>query len=129
MPTSSSAGEPNPGGEPDPRDRRTAARAAARAVEGEEAMTQTLTPVTATKLAGETLPSSPSFLTYTLREPLGVVGAIIPWNFPMNMVGWKAAPALAAGNTVILKPAELTPLTAIRIGELALEAGLPPGVL
>ena len=82
----------------------------------------------ATKLAGDTLPSSPSFFTYTLREPLGVVGAIIPWNFPMIMVGWKAAPALAAGNTVVLKPAELTPLTAIRIGELALEAGIPPGV-
>ena len=73
---------------------------------------------------------SPAFLTYTLREPVGVVGAIIPWNFPMIMVGWKAAPALAAGNTVVVKPAELeTPLTAIRIGELALEAGLPPGVL
>ena len=83
----------------------------------------------ATKLHGETLPVSPSFLTYTLREPLGVVGAIIPWNFPMIMVGWKAAPALAAGNTIVIKPAELTPLTAIRIGELALEAGLPPGVL
>src|SRR5207244_2277602 len=65
----------------------------------------------------------------TLREPIGVVGAIIPWNFPMIMVGWKAAPALAAGNTVVLKPAELTPLTAIRIGELALEAGIPKGVL
>ncbi|HET7225561.1 MAG TPA: aldehyde dehydrogenase family protein [Candidatus Eisenbacteria bacterium] len=83
----------------------------------------------ATKLAGETLPVHPSYFTYTLREPLGVVGAIIPWNFPMIMVGWKAAPALAAGNTVIVKPAELTPLTAVRIGELALEAGLPPGVL
>src|SRR5262245_56353584 len=82
----------------------------------------------ATKLAGETLPVNPAFFTYTLREPLGVIGAIIPWNFPMIMVGWKAAPALAAGNTVILKPAELTPLTAIRIGELALEAGIPPGV-
>jgi acyl-CoA reductase-like NAD-dependent aldehyde dehydrogenase len=82
----------------------------------------------ATKLAGDTLPVNPAFLTYTLREPVGVVGAIIPWNFPMIMVGWKAAPALAAGNTVVLKPAELTPLTAIRIGELALEAGLPPGV-
>jgi acyl-CoA reductase-like NAD-dependent aldehyde dehydrogenase len=82
----------------------------------------------ATKLAGETLPVSPAFFTYTLREPLGVVGAIIPWNFPMIMVGWKAAPALAAGNCVVLKPAELTPLTAIRIAELALEAGLPPGV-
>ncbi len=83
----------------------------------------------ATKLAGETLPVSPSFFTYTLREPLGVIGAIIPWNFPMIMVGWKVAPALAAGNCVVLKPAELTPLTAIRIGELALEAGVPPGVL
>ena len=81
------------------------------------------------KLAGETLPVSPSFFTFTLREPLGVVGAIIPWNFPMIMVGWKAAPVLAAGNCVVLKPAEITPLTAIRIGELALEAGLPPGVL
>ncbi|NOT35269.1 MAG: aldehyde dehydrogenase family protein [Candidatus Eisenbacteria bacterium] len=83
----------------------------------------------ATKLSGETLPVNPAFFTYTLREPLGVVGAIIPWNFPMIMVGWKAAPALAAGNTVVIKPAELTPLSAIRIGELALEAGLPPGVL
>jgi acyl-CoA reductase-like NAD-dependent aldehyde dehydrogenase len=83
----------------------------------------------ATKLSGETLPVNPAFFTYTLREPLGVVGAIIPWNFPMIMVGWKCAPALATGNTVVLKPAELTPLTAIRIGELALEAGLPPGVL
>jgi aldehyde dehydrogenase (NAD+) len=83
----------------------------------------------ATKLAGETLPVSPAYFTYTLREPVGVVGAIIPWNFPMIMVGWKAAPALAAGNCVVIKPAELTPLTAIRIGELAIEAGLPPGVL
>jgi aldehyde dehydrogenase (NAD+)/phenylacetaldehyde dehydrogenase len=83
----------------------------------------------ATKLSGETLPVNPAFFTYTLREPLGVVGAIIPWNFPMIMVGWKCAPALAMGNTVVLKPAELTPLTAIRIAELALEAGLPPGVL
>lgn len=83
----------------------------------------------ATKLSGETLPVNPAFFTYTLREPLGVIGAIIPWNFPMIMVGWKCAPALATGNTVVLKPAELTPLTAIRIAELALEAGLPPGVL
>ena len=82
----------------------------------------------ATKLTGDTHRVSPSFFTYTLREPLGVVGAIIPWNFPMIMVGWKAAPALAAGNTVVIKPAAETPLTAIRIGELALEAGLPPGV-
>jgi acyl-CoA reductase-like NAD-dependent aldehyde dehydrogenase len=81
-----------------------------------------------TKLGGETLPISPQFFNYTLREPIGVMGAIIPWNFPMIMVGWKAAPALAAGNCVIVKPAELTPLTAVRIGELALEAGIPPGV-
>ena len=82
----------------------------------------------ASKLTGETTSVSPAYFTYTLREPLGVVGAIIPWNFPMIMVGWKAAPALAAGNTVVLKPAAETPLSAIRIGELALEAGLPPGV-
>jgi acyl-CoA reductase-like NAD-dependent aldehyde dehydrogenase len=83
----------------------------------------------ASKLTGDTTNVSPGLFTYTLREPVGVVGAIIPWNFPMIMVAWKAAPALAAGNTVVLKPAELTPLTAIRIGELALEAGLPPGTL
>jgi aldehyde dehydrogenase (NAD+)/phenylacetaldehyde dehydrogenase len=83
----------------------------------------------ATKLTGETVPVNPAYFTFTLREPLGVVGAIIPWNFPMIMVGWKCAPALAAGNTVVLKPAMETPLTAVRIGELALEAGLPPGVL
>jgi acyl-CoA reductase-like NAD-dependent aldehyde dehydrogenase len=82
----------------------------------------------ATKLTGDTTPVNPAVFTYTLREPVGVVGAIIPWNFPMIMVGWKAAPALAAGNTVVLKPAAETPLTAIRIGELAIEAGLPPGV-
>ncbi|WP_329484453.1 aldehyde dehydrogenase family protein [Kribbella sp. NBC_01510] len=64
----------------------------------------------------------------TFQEPLGVVGVIVPWNFPMPIAGWGFAPALAAGNTVVLKPAELTPLTALRIGELALEAGLPPGV-
>jgi acyl-CoA reductase-like NAD-dependent aldehyde dehydrogenase len=81
-----------------------------------------------TKLTGDTLPVNPALFTYTLREPVGVVGAIIPWNFPMIMVGWKAAPALAAGNTLVLKPAELTPLTAIRIAELALEAGIPAGV-
>jgi len=82
----------------------------------------------ATKLTGDTTPVNPALFTYTLREPVGVVGAIIPWNFPMIMVGWKAAPALAAGNTIVVKPAELTPLTAIRIAELALEAGVPPGV-
>jgi len=65
----------------------------------------------------------------TFREPLGVVGLIVPWNFPMPILGWGMAPALAAGNTVVAKPAELTPLTAMRIGELALEAGVPEGVL
>ncbi|MCB8997084.1 MAG: aldehyde dehydrogenase [Actinobacteria bacterium] len=64
----------------------------------------------------------------TFKEPLGVVGVIVPWNFPMPIAGWGFAPALAAGNTVVLKPAELTPLTAMRLGELALEAGIPPGV-
>jgi acyl-CoA reductase-like NAD-dependent aldehyde dehydrogenase len=67
-------------------------------------------------------------LDVTFKEPLGVVGIIVPWNFPMPIAGWGFAPALAAGNTVVLKPAELTPLTAIRLGELGLEAGLPPGV-
>lgn len=70
----------------------------------------------------------PGGLDVTFKEPLGVVGIIVPWNFPMPIAGWGFAPALAAGNTVVLKPAELTPLTAIRLGELALEAGLPEGV-
>ena len=64
----------------------------------------------------------------TFHEPLGVVGVIVPWNFPMPIAGWGFAPALAAGNTVVLKPAELTPLTAMRLAELALEAGLPEDV-
>ncbi|RBP65099.1 acyl-CoA reductase-like NAD-dependent aldehyde dehydrogenase [Brevibacterium sanguinis] len=68
-------------------------------------------------------------MNVTFAEPLGVVGVIVPWNFPMPIAGWGFAPALAAGNTVVLKPAEITPLTAIRLGELALEAGLPEGVL
>jgi acyl-CoA reductase-like NAD-dependent aldehyde dehydrogenase len=71
----------------------------------------------------------PGGVNLTFHEPLGVVGIIVPWNFPMAIAGWGLAPALAAGNTVVLKPAELTPLSAIRIGELALEAGLPEGVL
>nr|WP_285757860.1 aldehyde dehydrogenase family protein [Nocardiopsis ansamitocini] len=71
----------------------------------------------------------PGGWSVTFAEPLGVVGVIVPWNFPMPILAWGAAPALAAGNTVVVKPAELTPLTAIRIGELALEAGLPEGVL
>ena len=68
-------------------------------------------------------------LDVTFKEPLGVVSVIVPWNFPMPIAGWGLAPALAAGNTVVLKPAELTPLTAMRLGELALDAGIPPGVL
>ncbi|HEX9038646.1 MAG TPA: aldehyde dehydrogenase family protein [Ktedonobacterales bacterium] len=84
----------------------------------------------ATKIEGDTVPVSiPNMFTYTLREPLGVVAQIIPWNFPMQMASWKLAPALAAGNTVILKPAELTSLTALRIGELMMEAGFPDGVV
>ncbi|MDE3228819.1 MAG: aldehyde dehydrogenase family protein, partial [Chloroflexota bacterium] len=84
----------------------------------------------ATKIEGETIPVSiPNMLTYTLREPLGVVGQIIPWNFPLQMASWKLAPALAAGNTVVLKPAEQTPLTALRLGELICEAGFPDGVV
>ena len=83
----------------------------------------------ADKVQGDTIPVPGPFLNYTLREPVGVVGAIIPWNFPLSMAAWKVAPALACGNTVVLKPAEQTPLTALRLGELAAEAGFPPGVL
>ena len=83
----------------------------------------------ADKVQGDTVPVPGPFLNYTLREPLGVVGAIIPWNFPLSMAAWKVAPALACGNTVVLKPAEETPLTALRFGELAAEAGFPPGAL
>jgi acyl-CoA reductase-like NAD-dependent aldehyde dehydrogenase len=80
------------------------------------------------RLFGRQIPVA-NGVNVTFKEPLGVVGVIVPWNFPMTIAGWGFAPALAAGNTVVLKPAELTPLTAIRIGELALEAGLPPDVL
>ncbi len=82
-----------------------------------------------TKLQGDTIPVRGNVFNYTLREPVGVVGAIIPWNFPMLMAGWKVAPALACGNAVILKPAEQTPLTALELAALAAEVGLPPGVL
>jgi acyl-CoA reductase-like NAD-dependent aldehyde dehydrogenase len=82
-----------------------------------------------TKIYGETNPSDPTFFNYTLREPVGVCGQIIPWNFPLLMAAWKLGPALACGNTVILKPAEQTPLTALRLGELIMEAGLPDGVV
>ncbi len=83
----------------------------------------------ADKINGQVIPTRSDALTYTVREPLGVVGAIVPWNFPLMIGMWKIAPALACGCTVVLKPAEITPLTALRLGELALEAGLPPGVL
>ncbi|HEY0106210.1 MAG TPA: aldehyde dehydrogenase family protein [Rhizomicrobium sp.] len=82
-----------------------------------------------TKLYGETNPSGAAVFNYTLREPVGVCGQIIPWNGPLSMAAWKLAPALACGNTAILKPAEQTPLTALRLGELILEAGVPPGVV
>src|ERR1700733_6658041 len=87
----------------------------------------------ATKIEGNTIPLSvpytpgAKYLAYTLREPVGVVGQIIPWNFPLLMAAWKLGPALAAGCTVILKPAEQTPLTALRLGELISEAGFPEG--
>ena len=83
----------------------------------------------ADKINGEVIPARPDALTYTVREPLGVVGAIVPWNFPLMIGMWKIAPALACGCTVVLKPAELTSLTALKIGELALAAGFPAGVL
>jgi aldehyde dehydrogenase (NAD+) len=83
----------------------------------------------ADKINGQVIPTRADALTYTVREPLGVVGAIVPWNFPLMIGMWKIAPALACGCTVVLKPAEITPLTALRLGELALEAGFPAGVL
>jgi acyl-CoA reductase-like NAD-dependent aldehyde dehydrogenase len=83
----------------------------------------------ADKIEGETIPVKGNQLVYTLREPLGVVAAIVPWNFPLLLAAWKIAPALATGNTVILKPASQTPLTALALGALALEVGFPPGVL
>ncbi|HSB75178.1 MAG TPA: aldehyde dehydrogenase family protein, partial [Terriglobales bacterium] len=83
----------------------------------------------ASKIHGETITSRSDAFTYTLREPVGVVGAIVAWNFPLLLASWKLGPALATGNTVVLKPAEQTPLTALRLGQLAQEAGFPPGVL
>jgi betaine-aldehyde dehydrogenase len=83
----------------------------------------------ANKHFGETIPTSLPGFDFTLREPIGVVGMIVPWNFPQNMAAWKLGPALATGNTCILKPASWTPLSAIRLAELALEAGFPPGVV
>jgi aldehyde dehydrogenase (NAD+) len=81
------------------------------------------------KVMGETIPVKGNHLAYTLREPIGVVAAIVPWNFPLLLASWKVAPALACGNTVVLKPASQTPLTALALGEIATEVGLPPGVL
>jgi phenylacetaldehyde dehydrogenase len=86
----------------------------------------------ATKIEGTTIPlSSPlgEFFAYTLRQPIGVAAQIVPWNFPLIMASWKLAPALAAGCTVVLKPAEQTPLTALRLGEIIMEAGFPDGVV
>lgn len=83
----------------------------------------------ADKIFGKTIPTDGNYFAYTLHEPIGAVGQIIPWNFPLLMLAWKVAPALACGNTVVLKPAEQTPLTAMRVGQLALEAGIPAGVL
>src|SRR5215469_2216828 len=83
----------------------------------------------ADKVQGKTIPIGGNYFCYTKHEPVGVVGQIIPWNFPLLMQAWKLAPALATGNTVIMKPAEQTPLSALRVGELILEAGFPEGVV
>jgi aldehyde dehydrogenase (NAD+) len=83
----------------------------------------------ATKVQGDVIPVPGNYLNYTLREPLGVCGAIIPWNFPLLMAAWKLAPALATGNTVVLKPAEQTPLSALKLAEIFQQAGLPDGVV
>jgi acyl-CoA reductase-like NAD-dependent aldehyde dehydrogenase len=82
-----------------------------------------------TKIFGETNPTDDAMFVYTLREPVGVCAGIIPWNYPLIMAAWKIAPALACGNTMVLKPAEQTPLTALRLGEICLEAGVPEGVV
>jgi acyl-CoA reductase-like NAD-dependent aldehyde dehydrogenase len=83
----------------------------------------------ADKIHGETIPVKGNYLTYTLREPVGVVAAIVPWNFPLLLTSWKVGPALACGNTVIIKPASQTPLTALALAEIAQQVGIPPGVL
>ena len=83
----------------------------------------------ADKIHGQTIPVRGNYFTYTRKEPVGVVGQIIPWNFPLMMIAWKWAPALAAGCTIVLKPAEQTPLTALKLGEMAMEAGFPSGVI
>jgi betaine-aldehyde dehydrogenase len=83
----------------------------------------------ADKFQGETIPVEAGFLNYTLREPVGVVGQVVPWNFPLMFTSWKMAPALAAGNTIVMKPAEVTPLTSLKIAELMTQAGMPDGVV
>src|SRR5882672_9651213 len=83
----------------------------------------------ADKFQGSVVPVEQGFLNYVLREPVGVVGQIVPWNFPLMFTSWKMGPALAAGNTVVLKPAELTPLSSLRVAELMAEVGFPPGVV
>jgi acyl-CoA reductase-like NAD-dependent aldehyde dehydrogenase len=83
----------------------------------------------ADKFQGETIPVEAGFLNYTLREPVGVVGQVVPWNFPLMFTSWKMAPALAAGNTIVMKPAEVTPLSSLKIAELMAEAGMPAGVV
>jgi aldehyde dehydrogenase (NAD+) len=83
----------------------------------------------ADKIQGDVIPVEPGFLNYVLREPLGVVGMIVPWNFPLMFCSWKMGPALAAGNTVVMKPAELTPLSSLRLAELTAEVGIPAGVV
>src|SRR6266540_6202443 len=83
----------------------------------------------ADKYQGSLIPAEQGFLNYLLRQPVGVVGQIVPWNFPLMFTSWKLGPALAAGNTVVLKPAELTPLTTLRVAELIAEIGFPPGVV
>jgi aldehyde dehydrogenase (NAD+) len=83
----------------------------------------------ADKIHGETIPVKGNYLTYTLREPIGVVAAIVPWNFPLLLTAWKVAPALACGNTVVIKPASQTPLTALALAALAQQVGIPAGVL
>jgi betaine-aldehyde dehydrogenase len=80
------------------------------------------------KIGGDTIPVAAPGVSLTFREPIGVCGLILPWNYPLVIAAWKVAPALAMGNTIVVKPAEQTPLTALRLGELALEAGIPPGV-
>lgn len=83
----------------------------------------------ADKVQGSVVPVEPGFFNYVTREPVGVVGQIVPWNFPLMFCGWKLGPALAAGNTVVMKPAELTPLSSLRLAELMVDVGFPPGVV